>query len=141
MILAIPVLIAIFEIYSYTAEEGMLGEFEREKYESQVVNSEYGAIGGRESSLETAMYALLHPILGTGSSGRDQDHKHLQISGHSIIFGSWAMNGIGGLIFWAYASFILLDLSKILLYIGYKSFFGLTNYPNQVRLFYSSLFK
>ena len=112
MILVIPALIAIFEIYSYTAEEGMLGEFEREKYESQVVNSEYGAIGGRESSLETAMYALLHPIIGTGSSGRDQDHKHLQISGHSIIFGTWAMNGIGGLIFWAYAIYILSAFGK-----------------------------
>ena len=40
------------------------------------------------------------------------NHKHLQISGHSIIFGSWAMNGIGGLIFWAYAIYILSAFGK-----------------------------
>ena len=112
LFIALPILYFIFEIYSYTAEEGMLGEFEKNKYEEQVMSSQYGAIGGREASIETAIYALTHPIIGTGNSAVNQDIPQTRVSGHSIIFGAWAFNGIGGLIFWAYAGLILLSFGK-----------------------------
>lgn len=112
ILMIVPILYVIFEIYAYTAGEGILGESERQKFENQVLYSEYGAVGGRESSIETAKYAILHPFIGTGSSRINQDNPHERVSGHSIIFGAWAINGFGGLLFWAYVIFILVQFGK-----------------------------
>lgn len=112
LIIILPVLYLIFEVYSYTASEGLLGEFERSKFQQQVTYSEYGAIGGRESTIETAKYALEHPIIGTGNSARNVESPQIRVPGHTIIFSAWAYNGIGGLVFWAYACFILMSFGK-----------------------------
>jgi O-antigen ligase len=113
-IIIFPIFMGIFELYTFAAKTGRLGTYEKEKYEKQVEESEYGALGGRESSLNTAFYALQHPILGTGSSAKDRTDSFGQhrISSHSIIFGSWAINGIGGLLFWGYIIFIIIKFLK-----------------------------
>lgn len=107
-IVIIIIAFGTFQLYEYAASEGLLGEFERQKFEAQIMYSEYGALGGRETSIQAFEYAFFHPIIGTGSSRKNQDQPNLLVSGHSIIFGAWAINGLGGLIFWGYAVLLLL---------------------------------
>lgn len=111
-VIGIITLIGIFQLYEYAAIEGLLGEAEKKKFEQQILHSEYGPLGGRETSVQSLLYAVMHPIIGTGSSRKNQEHPHLLVSGHSIIFGTWAINGLGGLIFWGYAVILLLRLLK-----------------------------
>ena len=74
--------------------------------------SEYGAIGGRESTIETVKYAIMHPFIGTGNSARNIDTPQIKVPGHTVIFSAWAFNGIGGLIFWLYACIVLISFAK-----------------------------
>lgn len=115
-------LLTFFRVYSYCAQNGMLGYVAWEKYESQS-SGRYGLLVGGRSQFWVGLEAALEsPVIGHGSwaqdwryAARDADmmrelgYKVLSvpaaesswvIPSHSYIIGAWVNAGISGAIFW-----------------------------------------
>lgn len=101
LILILVLGLSLYFLYSYLALSGIMGSYEKEKYISQIVESDSGVFGGRESSLETAIFCITHPWVMAGS---DYTWYTQRLSGHTIIFGYWLRYGI----FWAIFLFYFL---------------------------------
>ena len=119
----------IFKAYEISAVRGWMGEGERAKYELQIVESGVGAFGGRSDALYCIPFLIEHPIFGAGvfpidrwgivARVRDKhnwpdppDEREKFIPGHSVFFGAWSQNGIGGGVFWLYALYLLLQFAR-----------------------------
>jgi O-antigen ligase len=113
------VALATFKGYEYAAQEGLLGEDARQKYEMQS-QGEYGLfLGGRSEILVSSRAILDSPLIGHGSWAKDCSYTNLLsglqsrlgyaspaynesclIPAHSHIFGAWVEAGILGAVFW-----------------------------------------
>lgn len=110
------------KIYGMAAENGMLGEKSRQKYEAQSALGDLGVLlGGRSESLVTVQAIQDSPLIGHGSWAKDRYYAELRqlmlyrlgfvnrfiepetdlIPTHSHLLGSWVEAGILGALFWA----------------------------------------
>lgn len=110
---------ALQEVYSYAALEGMFGSEAREKYVAQS-RGQYGILlGGRTEIYASSQAVADSPILGHGSWAKDRkyvlillelrrlgydlDDSILRsdlIPTHSHLMGAWVEAGIGGIVLW-----------------------------------------
>jgi hypothetical protein len=108
-------------LYSHFAEQGVFGEYARQKLESQSGGGGL-LLGGRGEILASGQAILDSPILGHGSWARDPTYaailadsraelgyKTFQggkaddlIPAHSHIFGAWVESGVAGAAFWLF---------------------------------------
>lgn len=115
---------AVVQGYSYSAKEGLLGERSRRKFESQASNPAGLVLTGRIEFVGGVLAAMDSPIVGHGSWKLDTNRYYARayqvmeidadpsvyyakgyplIPSHSHLMGAWVENGLGGLVFWAYA--------------------------------------
>lgn len=121
--------------YRYAATRGFMGEEERRKYERQTAGGSGGMLSmflsGRSELFIATIAALDRPLIGHGSHaiddrgyvaeffakyGSDVDRKLYyeaalnslhKIPYHSQLATFWMWHGIGGLVFWCYALFLV----------------------------------
>lgn len=122
---------ATLETYRWAAENDMLGEKAREKYEAQS-RSRFGLlIGGRAEVLAGIIAVSKSPIIGYGSWPLDKQGFYIQmcelldekpnmlfyktgypmIPCHSHVLQAWVQNGILGGVFWLYVLFFVIARS------------------------------
>jgi hypothetical protein len=109
-------------IYSVAAENNLLGEAAKEKYEAQTSGDLGLLLGGRAESLGSTQAILDSPIIGHGSWARDITYTVLMVEileangvkiegdpyeddlipTHSHILGSWVEAGFLGGVFWIF---------------------------------------
>jgi hypothetical protein len=108
-------LVLIYNIYVQLATAGALGEVEYQKYYIEKEFSKAGALGSRDDVARAWPFLKKHPIVGCGSSQFDRwgyMEDNTNIPGHSVIIGAWAQNGILGLIFWCYATWLIVNFMR-----------------------------
>lgn len=117
--------IAIFVItsfYSYSVNEGWLGEKVQEKYVFQASGDMGLLLGGRSEILASSQAIIDSPIIGHGSWAKDPKYGDMMlyalnqhgyalqgmleddlIPSHSYIMGAWVEAGLLGACFWLFA--------------------------------------
>jgi len=111
------------QLWSFAAGSGILGEYQKQKYEVVAGSGLIGIIAGGRSEAFTSTRAIADsPIIGHGSWARDRQYMidaiarsraagiqplgnaefNDLIPTHSHLFGSWVEGGIGGGIFWIF---------------------------------------
>lgn len=96
-------LLCIKTTYEYLATSGILGEAAKAKYHMQTAGQDgFSFKAGRGDFYETLEKLSENPIIGYGSYAYDKT------PGHSMILGAWAYQGILGLPFWLYISYVLI---------------------------------
>ena len=145
MIIAIIVGIVAKNIYSYSAEQGYLGDTQKEKYEKQT-RSKIGLFSGRGEFVSAYLAIKDAPWFGHGSYALDENGYAIEaaeitgntdnidllaatqgkelIPTHSHLTGSWVQNGILAALFWIYSLFLIFQfLTKYFyicpIYMGY----------------------
>ena len=138
----VPVLLfvfSIYQVYSYGASSGLLGEKTMEKYNKQTAEGR-NVVSGARMEYTIAIPAILEaPVLGYGSWARNTEwvKKYIYINKmdptaydaeflmelgiiptHSHILGSWAEAGFMGGFFWF-----------LILYLTGSTFVGMLRYP------------
>lgn len=112
------------ETYSYAAEQGLLGQDAKDKYERQAENNLGLLLSGRTELLGSLDAVSDSPIIGYGSYARDSYYADLRflrlqqagiptprdidsdrIPTHSFLFGAWVEAGILGALFWFWVLF------------------------------------
>ena len=89
--------------YEHMASSGILGEAAKAKYYMQTAGQDgFSFKSGRGDFYITLEKLSENPIIGYGSYAYDKT------PGHSMILGAWAYQGILGLPFWLYISYILI---------------------------------
>lgn len=114
LMIALGVVVVVFQIYTYLAKNRYLGEGEYMKYYTEIEKG--SALGSRNDIIVNWPFLWRSPIIGAGSRGLDkwgyveQTETMLWISRgvpkfmlHSCLVGAWTKQGIFGLIFWAFA--------------------------------------
>lgn len=116
---------AFLNLYGVVASQGLLGEFAREKYESQSTGVFGILFGGRTEIFVSTQAIADSPIIGHGSWAKDPRYSVLLleldnlgyevnqylaeselIPTHSHLFGAWVEAGIVGAIFWLWLAFL-----------------------------------
>ena len=128
-------------IYSYSAEQGYLGDSQKRKYEKQA-SSKMGLLSGRGEFVSAYLAIKDAPWFGHGSYPLDENgyaveaseltgdellsdtYREEYIPTHSHLTGSWVQNGILGALFWIYGLYLIFQfLSKYVyicpVYMGY----------------------
>lgn len=132
----------LLEGYAYSAEQGLLGQGAKDKFEMQYNGSVWGLIlGGRVEILGSSRAILDSPIIGYGSWAKDAQYRLFiyqlvnfgyqvnmdqldyyvnsadLIPAHSHITQAWVWSGILGAIFWGW---VLVFVGKVFLRINAK---------------------
>ena len=115
--------------YKYVVLQGMMGEEELTKYETQS-ESKIGLLSGRAAFIGSVLAIKDSPILGYGSWARDiygytrraadiagneyreRAYAVPYMPGHSHVFGAWVTNGIFGGVFWIYILYVVYKTIK-----------------------------
>jgi hypothetical protein len=122
-------LLCIYQIYTFGASSGLLGEKSKDKYEKQTVGGRNILSGGRMEYTIAIPAILEAPFFGYGSWARHPEYvkKYIYINGidpntydaeylmelgtiptHSHILGSWAEAGVAGGFFWIFVLWLAL---------------------------------
>ena len=100
---------AVIQTYISLARSGQMGEAALDK----VADNE--AVAGRDDIIRAWPFLKNHPFVGSGSSAIDRwgyIEGDARIPGHSVLVGSWAQNGIMGLVFWCYVLYLIFDFIR-----------------------------
>lgn len=120
-------IIIINTFYSYSVNEGWLGEEVREKYLLQSTGDMGLLLGGRAEILASSQAIIDSPIIGHGSWAKDSKYVDTMVYAlsqhgyvapsmgdtdliptHSYLMGAWVEAGLAGAIFWLFALLLTL---------------------------------
>jgi len=120
--------LGFYGFYKYSAQSGLLGRKDQEKYQQQSGQGNV-VLGGRHEILASLQAVRDSPIIGHGSWARDETYYQLMVqkvieSGgrmgggkkgdklqehlipeHSFVMGAWVEAGLAGAVFWFYVLF------------------------------------